>query len=358
MQKVNVGVVGLGAIARAHIPALQSLGEKCQIVAICDISEAAVKLWGDQLKLPEDKRYRTYQEFIKDPAMNVVDILTPNQFHRDITLAAIEAGKHVIVEKPIARTLQEADAMINAAKKNRVQLMSAHNRRYCRTFSLAKQAMAKVGEPYAASCDWRFYNPYEVTRGFRADKTLSGGGNLIDNGWHAVDLIRWLVGEVTEVFAYWSQKGLGGLSTGEDTILCIFKHQNGAISQVLNSWGPGPARSDVTIYGLNGTVVVNPETYRLYRPQPYGSEREILRRRRELGLSESTAHDVTLVERLEASPLDLGMGWAGFPEMLNAFMDAILAKKQVPIPATEGRRILQIILAAYESADKGKRVKV
>jgi predicted dehydrogenase len=353
MKKVNIGVIGTGAIARVHIPALKSLEEKCQIVAICDVNEGALKFWGDRLKLPDEKRYKNYQELINDPLVEIVDILLPNQFHRDTAVAAANAGKHVIVEKPIARTLEETNDIIKAAEKNSVKLMSAHNRRYCRTFSLAKQAMAKIGKPYAVSCEWRFYYPYEVTRGFRANKDLSGGGVVIDNGWHAVDLIRWYVGEISEVFGYWSQMGLGGLSTGEDTLLCLFRHQNGALSQLLFSWGPGPAKSDIIIYGLGGTVAVNPTTYQLYRPKSF-EEGWGLEGRHSLFPNA----DPMTIEKLEVSPLDIGWGWAGFPEMLADFIDSIITNKPVPIPAEEGKKILQIILATYESAEKGIVVKI
>lgn len=355
MRKVNIGVIGVGAIARAHIPALQSLKEKCQITAICDINDDALKFWGDQLKLPEKKRYKDYNALLEDPTVEVVDILTPNQFHREQTIAAAKAKKDIIIEKPIARTLKETDDMIKAAKTNRVKLMSAHNRRWVKTFSMAKQATEKIGEPYAIDCVWRFYFPHEISRGFRASRELSGGGNLIDNGWHAVDTIRWLVGEINEVFAYWSRKGLGGLSTGEDTILCLFKHKNEAITQLLASWGPGPSSSKISIYGSNGMIAVDPSSYERYRPKPYGEGWEISQKLRQLAIPDTS---IMLVEKLETSSLDVGTGWSGFRPMLNDFLDSIIEDKEVPISGEEGRRILQIILAAYESAEKNIPIKL
>jgi len=346
MEKVKIGMIGLGNVSRLHVYAYEQLKEKAQIVAICDVSEEKLKQFSTDLKV--ERCYTDYRDLVRDPSVDVVDIMLPHYLHKDVAIAAAEVRKHILIEKPIARTLEEADEIIASAKENGVKLTVIHDRRYTRTFSLAKQMINRIGEPYAAICEWRFYGLHEVTRGFRAKKEEMGGGILIDHGWHAIDLLGWLVGEVKEVYANWSQKGLQGRSEGEDTILCLFKHKNGALSELHCSWGPGPAKSSLTIYGQDGTIEVNSEALKLYLPS---IDIERLRRLREYGMVVS---DPFLLEKVEISPYVR----REFRGVIDDFLRCVMEDGRVPIPGEEARKNLAVILAAYRSATEERPVKI
>ena len=138
MEQLRVGIVGCGEAAQIlHLPSLHQLAEKFTVSAVCDVSEIVLESVGDHWQVP--KRFRDYQELIAQPDVDVVLVANPNAFHADVTLAAVEAGKHVLVEKPMCITLREADAIIEARRKAGVIVQVGYMRRYAPAFIRASQ---------------------------------------------------------------------------------------------------------------------------------------------------------------------------------------------------------------------------
>lgn len=196
MEKTKIGIIGCGGIANGkHMPALRKTGV-CEMTAFCDlIEERAVKA-AKEYGTADAKVYTDYRELLRDPSIEVVHVLTPNRSHSTITVDALNAGKHVMCEKPMAINYQEAMKMVNAAKENGKLLTIGYQNRNRPDSRYLKSECEKgvLGEIYFARATslrrrgvptWGvFLNEYE-----------QGGGALIDIGTHALDLTLWLMND-------------------------------------------------------------------------------------------------------------------------------------------------------------------
>ena len=223
MEKLRIGIVGCGGIANGkHMPSLKKLADKVEMVAFCDIvpekAEQAVKDYGT----PDAKAYVDYHELLEDKSIDVVHVCTPNRSHAEITVAALEAGKHVMCEKPMAKTAADARLMLDAAKRTGKKLTIGYQNRCYPRCLLLKRACdeGELGEIYYAKAhavrrravpNWGvFLNEYE-----------QGGGPLIDIGTHALDLTLWEMNNYEPAMV-----------TGS-TFRKLADHENSA-----NAWGP------------------------------------------------------------------------------------------------------------------------
>ena len=193
MKTLKVGIVGCGGIANAkHLPAIKKNGH-FEIVAFCDLieerAEKARKAYGT-----EDARvYTDYQELVKED-LDAVYVLTPNNAHAPVTIAALKAGKHVMCEKPMAKTYEEAKAMVETAKETGKILTIGYQNRYRGDSQYLKRACANgdLGEIYYAKAH-AIRRRAVPTWGVFLDEEKQGGGPLIDIGTHALDLTLWMM---------------------------------------------------------------------------------------------------------------------------------------------------------------------
>jgi len=192
--KLQVGIIGCGGIAnQKHLPALSKQTDLCEIVALCDKeidrAEKARKEYA-----PEAKTYSDYTELLKDESIDVVHVLTPNVMHAPITVAAFEAGKNVLCEKPMAHTAADAQKMLDAAKKAGKKFTIGYQNR----FRPDTQTLHRACEEGALG-DIYFAKAHAVRRrafptwGVFQDKKQQGGGPLIDIGTHALDITLWMM---------------------------------------------------------------------------------------------------------------------------------------------------------------------
>lgn len=193
-REVKVGIIGCGGIANGkHLPALKNT-EGVKLVAFCDIiierAEKAAKEYGTE----DAKVYEDYKELLKDESIEVVHVLTPNLYHSEITVAALEAGKHVLCEKPMAINAAEAKKMLDAQKKSGKILTIGYQNRQRPDSRCLKEACARgdLGDIYYAKA--RAIRRRAVpTWGVFIEEKLQGGGPLIDIGTHALDLTLWMM---------------------------------------------------------------------------------------------------------------------------------------------------------------------
>ena len=195
MEKLRVGVIGCGGIANGkHLPALKKQADKADIVAFCDIiverAEKAAKEYG----IPDAKVYENYKELLEDPQIDVVHVCTPNRSHCEITVDALEAGKHVMCEKPMAKTAADARKMLEAARRTGKKLTIGYQNR-CRPDSLLMKKIVDQG----ALGDIYYAKAHAIRRravptwGVFLNEYEQGGGPLIDIGTHALDLTLWML---------------------------------------------------------------------------------------------------------------------------------------------------------------------
>ena len=257
---VGMAIIGCGAIARrAHVPALIAGG--ADVVAFASRTRASAEAAQADVNgrgvVVDD-----WRAVLERDDVDAVTICTPNVFHAEMAIAAARAGKHVLVEKPIACTLEQADAMLAAAADAGVRLMPAHNLRFVAPFVAARDAVARgdVGTVTGVRAAFGHAGPQawapDATWFF--DPRLAGGGALLDLGIHMADLLRAVTGdEVTEVAAMISGEPDGV----EDAGIALLRFASGATGSLHASWiaKPGPDHQ-LTIFGTDGTLHLDSHT--------------------------------------------------------------------------------------------------
>lgn len=189
MSRLRMGIIGVGGIARdRHIPAYLQLGEKVEVTAVQDVNEDRAAEIAKLYDIPHV--FSDYNELFK--VVDAVTICTPNKFHAEISIAALEAGVHVLCEKPMAMNAEECRAMIAASKKSGKLLSIAYHYRFTELGQMAKQAMRDVGTPLVTRVQ-ALRRRKVPGWGVFTNKELQGGGSLIDFGCHFLDLSLWLL---------------------------------------------------------------------------------------------------------------------------------------------------------------------
>ena len=195
MEKLRVGIIGCGGIANGkHMPALRSQADKADMVAFCDIVVERAEKAAKEFGAPGAKVYENYRELLEDGSIDVVHVCTPNRSHCEITVAALEAGKHVMCEKPMAKTAADAQKMLDAARKTGKKLTIGYQNR-CRPDSLLMKKAVDAG----VLGDIYFAKAHAIRRravptwGVFLNEYEQGGGPLIDIGTHSLDLTLYLM---------------------------------------------------------------------------------------------------------------------------------------------------------------------
>ena len=326
---IGVGVVGAGVIGGVHAAAYGRLAG-VKVVGVADVDA------GRGQKLAESaaaQYYSTVAALVANPEVQAVSICLPHALHAEATLTAAAAGKHVLCEKPIATSLEDADRMIRACKAAGVKLMIGFTHRFRPEHIKARQLLDEgaIGQVlYANDIIWSGRDNDESLQ-WRGQVAQNGGGIFMDNGIHAADRIRWwLRSEVTTVTA---RIGRGrGLIEGEENGTALLGFANGATAVLQQAIGT-PASSGccyVEFVGTDGVLRV--DTWQ--------------------GLKISLRHKPWEVIDY---PKD---GLGGFDLELSEFLAAIRENREPPVTGEDGRAALAIIGAIYDSARKGTTVEM
>lgn len=269
MSKVRVGIIGCGGIANGkHMPSLSKV-EDAEMVAFCDIireraEEAKHKFGSEQAAV-----YENYLDLLKDPTIETVHVCTPNDSHAEISIAAMEAGKHVMCEKPMAKTAADARRMLEAAKRTGMKLSIGYQNRFRSDASFLNDACRKdeLGEVYFAKAH-AIRRRAVPTWGVFLDEEKQGGGPLIDIGTHALDLALWMMDNykpkvvlgrayhklsqtenAANAFGPWDPKQF----TVEDSAFAMITMENGATIMLESSWALNTLDVDEAKVSLSGT---------------------------------------------------------------------------------------------------------
>lgn len=193
--KLKYGLIGCGGCGeKKHLASYKRYPDDIEPVAVFDVDRAKAEAVAERNQVP--KVCASYEELLADPSIDVVSVATPNVMHAPIAIAALKAGKHVHIEKPIAMNAREAQAIVDAKNRARRKVMVALNNRFTETSQYAKRYVTEghLGEIYHARCGWRRRGGCDVYGTWFSDKTMSGGGPLIDLGVHFFDLTLYLMG--------------------------------------------------------------------------------------------------------------------------------------------------------------------
>lgn len=357
MSKLKIGIIGCGGIAEnKHMPALSKLSDKAEMVAFCDIiiekAQKAAKDYGTNAKVFSD-----YKELLKED-LDVVHICTPNRSHSEITVAALEASKHVMCEKPMAKTYADAVKMIEAAKKSGKKLTIGYQNRFRTDSMYLKKAVERgdLGEIYFAKAH-AIRRRAVPTWGVFLNEYEQGGGPLIDIGTHALDLTLWMMdnykpktvmGSVFKKLG--NQKDTGNTwgdwnpdeYTVEDSAFGFITMENGATIILESSWALNTLDIGEAKTTLCGTLA--------------GADmRDGLRiNKADLGKL------VTVKPALDASGVDFFDGDEDEAQDVEARMwiDSIINDTQPIVKPEQAIVVTRILEAIYESSKTGKSVNL
>lgn len=255
MRKIKTGIIGAGKVGHLHAAALAS-NPKSAFTAVLGRSEAKTQAFADQYGV---KAYTDLKTFLKESGVEAVCICTPHPVHRDPSVAAAEAGIHLLVEKPLASSLEDCDAILEAVQKSGVKLSMVCQRRFYEPCARIHDAIedGKIGKPILGTVTvlgWRdqAYYDSDPWRGTWKDE---GGGVLVNQAVHQLDLLLWYMGPVEEVSGFWGNLNHPDIEV-EDTAVASIRFKSGALGQVLVSNSYNPAiHGKVSVLGSNGAML-------------------------------------------------------------------------------------------------------
>lgn len=315
-MELKIAVVGCGGFGNIHLEAISQLGYPIYV-----FSRSKEKAEECAKKYNALGYFTTYKDVLKSDA-DIIDLIVSHDSHYPMVVSALEVGKHVMVEKPIARTIEEARGMIYLAKELGLKFMTLENFYFDTTVWLAKREIEKLGKLSLILVRSIHYNS---PKGWRMNKEKMGGGAFIDGGIHFVDTLLNFGGDYKEVKAFCG-KFFSGIE-GEDTTTALFKFTSGALGVLLYSWSAKnpPKVPAFEIYGENGSIVEDPNG-RVNR-KPYGD------------LIVTINGEVRKVEADKKNPI---------MEEIRGFVNAVMENKEVPMSPELALRDLEAVLKLYE----------
>jgi UDP-N-acetylglucosamine 3-dehydrogenase len=330
-ETIGIGVIGCGAIAQnAHLPHYAA-HPRAQIVAVADIDEPRARAAAE--KFGAANVYTDYRKLLERDDIQAVSVCTPNYLHAEQTLAALQAGKDVLCEKPMATSIGDAERMVEMAQDLDKQLMIAFSHRFYPFNQMARQLIAegKIGRPYTVRVRFAHRGPYDswsAMSDWFFDQQRAGGGAILDMGIHALDIARFVLGaEIRTVSA--NLATLAHQIQAEDTATISLEFSNGALGYIETGWHSWPGTMGIEVYGSKGSMLVDYTTPMKLWTQDQGWQ------------------DVT------DFPAD-----GGWPAQTRYFVDTLLAGEDVHPNGLDGLVALRAALACYDSHSLGMRVSL
>lgn len=346
-KKFGFAIVGTGAIAGIHAQAIAAI-DNAVLLGVYSKTEAKAKTFADAHNCHV---YSSLDELMKIDGLDIVCICTPSGAHMEPALRSIEAGKHCLIEKPLEVTLEKCDRVIDAAKVKNVKVAVIYPSRFYPASQELKTALDEdrfgnlvLGSAYVKwSRDEKYYN----SAAWRGTWELDGGGALMNQAIHSVDMLQWYMGPVESVQAISANRRHKNIEV-EDTVVAILRFKNGALGTLECSTAVYPgAFKRLEIMGTSATVVM--EDNGLLEWQ-FDQETE----------KDHYIKDNYIGNHLSkggvANPMDIS--FLGHQKQMEDLIDAIIHDRAPLIDGLEGRKSVEIVRAVYESAQSGKEVKL
>ncbi|MGI8915948.1 MAG: Gfo/Idh/MocA family protein [Chloroflexota bacterium] len=354
MTTVKTGIIGCGGIARRHAAAYADLGQ-AELVAVCDAISERAQQFAAQFGATAFSDPAT---MLRQSGVQAVSICTPHPLHPPLLVLAAEHGVHAITEKPMGITLAECDRAIAAAQRAGTKQGVIFQRRFWPAALRLRAALDadKLGTPVLGSCHVRFSRPpeYYAHDAWRGKWASEGGGVLVNQAVHAIDMFQWYMGPVARLSGRWSNLTHPYIEV-EDTAVASLQFQNGALGTIEASVSPNKTSYSVArivVYGSNGgwaSVTEQPEgRVGLNDVWEIPGEEEEGRRR----YQEDTTRNEFMFESAAA-----GAAVTSYHQLqLADFLDAIIADRQPLVNGEEGRKAVEIIQAIYRSGQTGQDI--
>lgn len=342
---MKYALIGCGRIATNHVKAV--LNNSLDFAAVCDVIPEQMEALLAKHGLEQDssiKRYTDYKKMIEENELDLIGIATESGIHAEIALYCIDHGINVIIEKPIAMSIQDADEIIRRSEEKHVKVSACHQNR----FNIAVQEMrnalkaGRFGKISHGSVHvrWNRNKDYYTQAPWRG-KWASDGGALMNQCIHGIDLLRWMLGdEIEEVYGATRQQFHDYLEA-EDVGMAVIKFKNGAIATVEGTTNVYPQNLEETLYvfGENGTVKLGGKSTNNIDVWNFADETEEDKKNK--GLEEATSN----------------VYGNGHTSLYADVIDAIKNDRAPYVDAVAGRNALELVLAIYKSQKEGRPVK-
>ncbi|GAA4876093.1 Gfo/Idh/MocA family oxidoreductase [Paenibacillus vulneris] len=360
-EALKIGIIGCGAIAhQKHMPSLAKLPHLGKMVAFCDVVEERAAAAAAAFGMEGARVYTDYKELLQDESIDVVHVLTPNLYHSFITVDALEAGKHVMCEKPMAINSEEAKKMLDASKRTGKKLTIGYQNRFNEESQVLYRACSKgdLGEVYMAKAH-AVRRKGVPTWGVFTDKQLQGGGALIDIGTHALDLTLWCMDNykpqsVTGSVYYKMKDNMEGNLFGpwdpstfdvEDSAFAFIKMENGATIFLECSWALNTTdarEAKTSLFGVDGgaEIKVGPD------------------RKPEVVFNRAQYGKLVEIKPRTGASVAYFTGKDEAPGVLEAeqWLECILHDTEPLVKAEQAYVVTQILEAIYKSAETGATI--
>jgi len=332
-------LVGCGRIAKRHAELLNGVVRDAKLVAVCDVNEDKARAFGDRYGVAW---YQNIDEMMSQSQPDVVSVLTPSGMHCEHVLQLARYGKHIVVEKPMALTLDDSDAMISACDEYGCRLFVVKQNRFNVPVIKLREALEKrrfgklvMGTVRVRWCRTQSYYDMDSWRGTWA----YDGGVLANQASHHVDLLEWMMGDVESVYAK-STTALVNIES-EDTAIAVLKFRNGALGciEATTATRPKDLEGSISILGEKGTVEIGGFAVNQMKTWSF---------------SEQDPEDAEVMQKYSVNPPNVyGFGHQAYYEHV---LDCLQRGTQQLVDGLEGRRSIELISAIYESIETGREV--
>ncbi len=251
MEKLKFALVGTGGIAQTYAQAFQT-SKCCELVAVADVRKESAEAFAEPFGA---KSFADYRSLAENSEIDAVIIATPPNSHPEIAMYFMDRGVHVLCEKPLCLSSAEAREMIATAEKTGVKFTMASKFRYVEDVIKAKSMIASGFLGEVVQFENAFTAKVDMSKRWNSDRSVAGGGVLIDNGTHSVDIIRYFLGPIEEILAL-ETSGTQNLAVDENVKL-LAKTSNGVLASVDLTWGINKELPNfISVYGTNGTLQI------------------------------------------------------------------------------------------------------
>ncbi len=343
-KKYGVGIVGCGAISDVHAQALKQI-DQAELISVYSRNVENARRLGEKYEV---SWFNTWNMFIQDDRVDVVSICTPSGTHLDYGKLAADAGKHVIVEKPIEVTLERGQQLIQVCQKNGVKLAVIFQNRFMTPVIELKRKIdsGEIGKVFQGDAYIKWYRDqaYYDSGAWRGTLALDGGGALINQSIHTIDLLQWIMGDVSLVF--------GQIDTftherieGEDAAVAVLRFKSGAIGVIEGSTSIYPAQERrLEIHGNRGTAILDGDKL-------------------QVSTVNSPSRDESSAGNEQGGAAGATSPFSGFSiephrRQMEAIFEAISKNQDPPISGPEALKSLAIVLAIYESSKSNSAINL
>jgi UDP-N-acetyl-2-amino-2-deoxyglucuronate dehydrogenase len=356
VDRVRTGIIGYGKVAHTHALALGTLPES-DLVAVCGRNLARAQAFAEQYSI---KAYDDVRKMIADTSIEAVVICTPHPTHAPLAIQAAGAGMHILAEKPLAADLKDCDAVIASAREASVKLGVISQRRLYKPVQRVKAAIkaGKIGKPVLGTVivlGWRD-KAYYRSGLWRGKWHEEGGGVLVNQTSHQLDLLQWFMGPIDELFGYWDNLNHSYIEV-EDTAVVVLRFTNGALGSIVvsNSQKPG-IYGKVHVHGENGASVgVQTDGGAMFIPGLSEVLEPPINDLWTVPGEEGVLAEWEAEDRATFETVDVGKHYHRL--QIQDFLQAILEDREPMVTGVEGRKTVEIFTAVYRSQRDGRPIK-